>query len=519
MTSDLDIRLRSLWAWGETVGQTGCWEHVAATGELLMTANLVRIFGFEAGTSPSSDAVLAAIDPDDRPRVAAAIARVRESGGEPQVIDHRITRPDGERRHLRMTAALGQHRSTRPGSMIGWVHDITDSHAEREIAVRVAHPGALVESEESESAAGPESLHESRRLLNLLEQAEVIAQTGSWEFVRSTGEVLWSDNCHRIFGVEPGEVELSLDFLVAQVHPRDRARFERALETIDDDDEGVWTVDYRIVRPDGDRRHLRSTVIVAEQREHRPYRVVGVVQDLTDRRSAEREIAAHVAVQEALAEWDALEPGARGLMARLAAAFDCDVGVFWVPADDVLVARVFWHAAGAGPLLEAAARATPLRRGSGLSGSTWAAGKPLSWTVASPTAANSPADPPARDEARGALAIPALMGADVLAVVELRTDREIRIGERLMRSLYGISHELGHFLSRRGGELAVPLLTRREQEVLQLAAAGFSARQTAEHLTISPATVRTHLENVYVKLHVSDKSSAVATAMRLGIID
>jgi ATP/maltotriose-dependent transcriptional regulator MalT len=55
--------------------------------------------------------------------------------------------------------------------------------------------------------------------------------------------------------------------------------------------------------------------------------------------------------------------------------------------------------------------------------------------------------------------------------------------------------------------------------MLQLAAQGLSGRETAERLTISPATVKTHLENIYRKLGVSDKPSAVAHAMRLGIID
>ena len=111
------------------------------------------------------------------------------------------------------------------------------------------------------------------------------------------------------------------------------------------------------------------------------------------------------------------------------------------------------------------------------------------------------------------------MDGEVLAVVELKSDAEIGSSERLMRSLYGIAHELGHFLSRRGGELAAPLLTPREIEVLQLAAEGLSAPRIAEFLTVSVSTAKTHLENIYVKLEVSDRSSAVATALRLGLID
>jgi DNA-binding CsgD family transcriptional regulator len=120
---------------------------------------------------------------------------------------------------------------------------------------------------------------------------------------------------------------------------------------------------------------------------------------------------------------------------------------------------------------------------------------------------------------RSALFIAALAGDEVLAVIELRSCEEIELTERLLRSLTGIAHELGAFLSRRRGELTAPVLTPRELEVLQLSAEGRSARVAAEHLTISPATVRTHLENIYAKLGVSDKASAVATGLRLGVIE
>ena len=55
--------------------------------------------------------------------------------------------------------------------------------------------------------------------------------------------------------------------------------------------------------------------------------------------------------------------------------------------------------------------------------------------------------------------------------------------------------------------------------MLRLGARGLSARETAERLVVSPATIRTHMENIYAKLGVSDKASAVATAMRRGLID
>lgn len=68
-----------------------------------------------------------------------------------------------------------------------------------------------------------------------------------------------------------------------------------------------------------------------------------------------------------------------------------------------------------------------------------------------------------------------------------------------------------------GGEH--PALTERELEVLQLAAGGSSGPQIAERLAISPTTVKTHFENIYAKLGASDRAAAVATALRVGLID
>jgi DNA-binding CsgD family transcriptional regulator len=65
----------------------------------------------------------------------------------------------------------------------------------------------------------------------------------------------------------------------------------------------------------------------------------------------------------------------------------------------------------------------------------------------------------------------------------------------------------------------VSTLTPRELEVLQLAAEGLSGPDIAERLVISPATVRTHFANIYEKLEVSGRVGAVATGMRLGLVE
>jgi two-component system nitrate/nitrite response regulator NarL len=70
----------------------------------------------------------------------------------------------------------------------------------------------------------------------------------------------------------------------------------------------------------------------------------------------------------------------------------------------------------------------------------------------------------------------------------------------------------------RGGTRG-PAISEREREVLALTADGLSAPQIGARLHLSPATVKSHLQNVYEKLGVSDRAAAVATAIRLGLLE
>jgi two-component system nitrate/nitrite response regulator NarL len=64
-----------------------------------------------------------------------------------------------------------------------------------------------------------------------------------------------------------------------------------------------------------------------------------------------------------------------------------------------------------------------------------------------------------------------------------------------------------------------PHLTSREREVLLMIADGLSAPDIAERLTLSTATVKSHLQTLYGKLEVSDRAAAVAVAMRQGLLE
>jgi DNA-binding CsgD family transcriptional regulator len=353
----------------------------------------------------------------------------------------------------------------------------------------------------------------------LLERAEEAAHLGSWSWSPRTDELVWSDNLFRIFGLDPREVTPTPALVVERTHPEDRFEIERAIEA------GrrpgtVAPFDFRVVGPQGAIRHLRAPVGTGELRlSPEPCRD-GLVQDVTEQRRAEREIAAHVAVSRALAAWDSLEHGAERLLRELATALEFSVAALWLPDGDALTARVFWAAPSADPAeFEQASRRLRLPRGIGLPGRAWQRRAPVD--VAELIAENGflRHEVAGRAGFRAALALPALAGDEVLAVVELFSTEDRELTPRLTRSLSGVGRAVGAFLSRRRGELKPVPLTPRELQVLQLAANGLSGGEIAERLVLSPGTIRTHFEHIREKLGVASRAAAVAHGLREGLIE
>lgn len=92
-----------------------------------------------------------------------------------------------------------------------------------------------------------------------LEDAQAIAELGSWRYRIAEDRLEWSDEFVRIFGIPNIEAGATLSTWLSYVHPGDRVRVESAIRNIGSDS---LNLDFRIIRPDGRRRyvHLRSRV-------------------------------------------------------------------------------------------------------------------------------------------------------------------------------------------------------------------------------------------------------------------
>ena len=72
---------------------------------------------------------------------------------------------------------------------------------------------------------------------------------------------------------------------------------------------------------------------------------------------------------------------------------------------------------------------------------------------------------------------------------------------------------------QRRNESSAPTLSAREREVLGYIAGGQTIPAMAKEMFLAPSTVKTHVQRLYEKLGVGDRGSAVAEAMRRGLLE
>ncbi|ERT07527.1 sensory box protein [Lyngbya aestuarii BL J] len=113
-----------------------------------------------------------------------------------------------------------------------------------------------------------------------LAHAQGIAQVGHWDLVIRGSHLYWSDQLYRILNLEPQSVPATLELFLQSVHPEDQNLVRQSVEQVLDQ-QHPYTIDYRLVLPDGRQRFVCEQTVIS------PTRISGTVQDITDRKRSE----------------------------------------------------------------------------------------------------------------------------------------------------------------------------------------------------------------------------------------
>jgi PAS domain S-box-containing protein len=137
----------------------------------------------------------------------------------------------------------------------------------------------------------------SATLAEMLELAQEFGRMGLFQRDLRSGEGHWDPHVFRIYGVDPARGTPHFSEGARFVHPDDRSVFEPAHRAVMSST-GRHGVRFRIVRPDGDVRHLHSLSEVRNGPDGRPARMVGVLIDdteIVERERAQREASERLA--------------------------------------------------------------------------------------------------------------------------------------------------------------------------------------------------------------------------------
>ncbi len=127
---------------------------------------------------------------------------------------------------------------------------------------------------------------EIRRAMDQLNDAQYIAQVGSWELDLNNGVLIWTDEIFHLFELDKQQFGASYEAFLNAIHPEDRDAvnnaYLRSLQT-----QQAYEITHRLLMPDGRIKYVTERGISCFNAEGKPTRSVGTVQDVTTLKQTE----------------------------------------------------------------------------------------------------------------------------------------------------------------------------------------------------------------------------------------
>lgn len=255
-------RLTTRLEYAQRTARIGNWEWDAATGRQWWSDEGYRIVGYEPGEVEASDESFFSVVHRDDIVVAKEISYAAERTGEAYEFTCRVYLRDGTERIVR---EVGHPAYDDNGNYIGQngtFQDITERHA--------------AEQKLAETAAR-------------LEAATRLARLGSWEWDPQSNILRISEETRRICGLAPDHEEIDNDLITAMIPEEDQDRVTSLLNAAVSRGES-YTHEHSLIWPSGEIRWLLEQAEPLYDENTGKTRVIGTVQDITERKAAEQEL-------------------------------------------------------------------------------------------------------------------------------------------------------------------------------------------------------------------------------------
>jgi two-component system, cell cycle sensor histidine kinase and response regulator CckA len=237
--------------------RVGSWERHIDTDRIYWSDENRRIFGVPADAPSDLAGFVNRVHPKDREKILEVDRRLRSSSA-PIEVEYRIIRPDGEVRFVRTIVEPVRNDLGALVRLAGATQDITE---------QVRAQDLLRQSQER------------------LKNAERLSHLGHWDWDLKSNQIIWSEECFRIFG-QPQDYTPSYEDFLHQVVPQDKELIDRVTKESLAANRGA-SGEFQISRPNGDLRTVRLISELMLDEDGTPIRLFGTIQDITDAKRAQ----------------------------------------------------------------------------------------------------------------------------------------------------------------------------------------------------------------------------------------
>jgi PAS domain S-box-containing protein len=276
----------------------GIWDHNLVTNENFLSARCMEILGYNFDEINSFEKWLSYTHPDDAPLLGKTFNKHLAKQIPYYSCEYRMLCKDGNYKWLLVRGQALWDETGKPVRAVGSISDISErkqfeeelkkakaeleqrvlertlelseanERLQQELSIRLSTENALRESEEK-----------FRQIAENIQDVIWVSDAFTYQsiYVSPVYEKVWGRRCEDLYKNSIGWREA--------IHPNDRSRVEEALQKRKPNE--FYDEEYRIIRPDNSVRWIRDRGFPIKHANGEVYRIVGIAEDITERKQSE----------------------------------------------------------------------------------------------------------------------------------------------------------------------------------------------------------------------------------------